>query len=218
MVGWAPYVEFITLNYLSSCSLLLNSYDEFSCPRKCWTGQKRGVPSFPAVNVQQDRYRILMLGSKCPAPNGFRGSTSTYDHTCWAPGIVWRDGQGGRGRKGKQNESQAKKERFILSPTRKAQSRAVGSCAMMTKIRQIHLSLVWTDWWLLFWKCTAWIMFSFNYCVLVQDPEDGPFPPPRFRAKVYICTHVNTAFKPSLCHTHTHTHTNTHTHTHTHRL
>lgn len=107
--------------------------------------------------------------------------------------------EGGRGRKGRQNGSQAKKECFILSPTRKAQLQAglfykqgpdcspgapqaknrsvsSGSYATMTKIRLIRLSLVLTDWWLLFWKCAAWIMFSFNYCVWLQDPDEGPSP------------------------------------------
>lgn len=117
--------------------------------------------------------------------------------------------QGGRGHKGRQNGSQAMKECFILSPTRKAQSQAglfffflykqgadcspgapeaknrsvsSGSYATMAKIRLIHLSLVLKAWWLLFWKCAAWIMFSFNYhsfnyCVCVQVPEEGPSPP-----------------------------------------
>lgn len=68
------------------------------------------------------------------------------------------------------------------APEAKNRSVSSGSYATMAKIRLIHLSLVLKAWWLLFWKCAAWIMFSFNYhsfnyCVCVQVPEEGPSPP-----------------------------------------
>lgn len=143
--------------------------------------------------------------------HGLCGSSSTYDHMCLAWSGERRGMEGGAAR-GRQNGSQAK-ECFILSPTRKAQSQAgiffffffykqgpdcspgapqaknrpvsSGSCTTMIKIHFIHLSLVLTDWWLLMWKCAAWIMFSFNCCVLLQDPEEEPFPPLTHSQEIY---------------------------------
>lgn len=69
-------------------------------PGKCWTRQKRGVPSSPAKKLTSSRTGIidwsLAVNIRYKTPYGVCGGMITYDHTCCLSSGERRQREGGR--------------------------------------------------------------------------------------------------------------------------